>query len=71
MKREEAIKQLATELQKIIIEVLDLNLRSCINCLYFKEIDETCLKYHARPPARTIAKGCKQWQYNTGEDIPF
>lgn len=69
MTRAEAIKQLSEELRDMIINVLDVNLRSCINCFLFDKDKEVCTKWKARPPAKVIAKGCPDWKYD--EDIPF
>ena len=35
---------------------------SCLTCKAFSEAQELCGLYHARPPARTIAYGCAQWE---------
>lgn len=53
---------------------------SCISCINFDEygtkpklgnnnIPETCLRFGARPPARIIAFGCKD--YIDNEEVPF
>lgn len=42
-------------------------LRTCLTCDMFDEETETCRKWHARPPARTIAYGCDDYI----EEIPF
>jgi hypothetical protein len=43
--------------------------RSCMTCASFRESDEQCVKFKARPPARVIAYGCKDY-FNEAE-IPF
>lgn len=45
----------------------NLLLRSCLTCDMFKEQEEQCTVYSARPPARVIAYGCDQYI----EEIPF
>jgi hypothetical protein len=43
--------------------------KTCITCASFRESDEQCTKFKARPPARVIAYGCKD--YFNEEEIPF
>lgn len=45
--------------------------RSCLNCEYFNEGPELCMKAkpEQRPPARIIAYGCPGW--NNFDNIPF
>lgn len=71
MIRQEAIEKLTEELCKMIIEVLDNNFRSCINCINFNQNQEICNKYKQRPPAKIIAKACPEWSYDINDDIPF
>lgn len=43
---------------------------SCLTCQHFNEAGETCALApppYQRPPARTIATGCAQWD----EGLPF
>lgn len=43
---------------------------TCITCLNFRENHgEICAKFNARPPARVIAYGCKD--YFAPDEIPF
>lgn len=44
-------------------------LRTCLTCCAFDEPQEQCRKYRARPPARVIAYGCKD--YFSEEELPF
>lgn len=68
--RKEALEELTQILCKQMINVIDINLRSCITCINFKEDVELCDIYKQRPPARIIAKGCESYS-NISEDIPF
>lgn len=43
--------------------------RSCLTCAVFQESSELCGKFKARPPARVIAYGCKD--YFNEKEIPF
>lgn len=44
--------------------------RTCLTCTYFQESTEGCGRYNnARPPARVIAYGCKD--YFSPDEIPF
>lgn len=41
---------------------------SCLNCDNWREADETCKLYNARPPAQVVVYSCgQQWV----ADIPF
>ena len=66
--RQDAINQLTSELCKQVVDILDHNLRSCMNCENFRENTETCMKYAMRPPAKIIAKACPDWLYSA---VPF
>ncbi len=57
--------QLEQEVAKIIRK--SSAFKCCINCEYFAEHTEECVKYNQRPPARVIAHGCKEWEI----EIPF
>lgn len=48
-------------------DAVNLLLRSCLTCDMFKEQEEQCTVYSARPPARIIAFGCNRYI----EEIPF
>ena len=69
--RSEALNEIAKVITETIINVLDKNLRSCLNCNYFSVEKEMCWKYNQRPPAKVIAKGCDAWIEYDGSDIPF
>ena len=49
------------------IKEVDKAVKTCLNCNWFNEEKEECLKYTARPPARVIAYGCKDHT----DDVPF
>lgn len=66
--RQDAINKLSNELCKQVINILDRNLRSCLNCEKFDESNELCNAFNARPPARVIAKACDGWGY---AEVPF
>lgn len=66
--RQESIAALAELLAKQVTNVIDKNLRSCLNCINFVEATEICSIYNQRPPARIIAKACEQW---FEADLPF
>lgn len=42
---------------------------SCISCEKFRESDEYCTAFYAKPPARIIAFGCSS--YLDKDQIPF
>jgi len=44
-------------------------LKTCLTCVCFDEKLEYCKKYKARPPARVIAYGCRDYFHN--DEIPF
>ena len=45
-------------------------IRTCITCSFFIESQEACSRFNnARPPARVIAYGCKD--YFSPDEIPF
>lgn len=41
--------------------------RNCVRCEHYREGEEVCSLYNARPPARTIIQGCDSWE----DGIPF
>lgn len=55
------------QLKDYVEKIEAVKATNCLNCIHFKEKIEECSKYKARPPARTIVEGCKEWDLN----IPF
>jgi hypothetical protein len=53
------------KLEECMVEALSP--KSCITCGNFDEPNELCMIAKQRPPARTIATGCKVWT----QLIPF
>lgn len=41
--------------------------QTCLNCVQWDELTETCIQFNARPPAPIIVNGCRDYQ----SDIPF
>lgn len=41
--------------------------RSCLGCINFSHRDEQCMMFKARPPAKVIVHGCRDYD----QDIPF
>jgi hypothetical protein len=41
--------------------------KDCTTCLYFDSEAELCRTHNARPPAKVIVTGCKQYEM----DVPF
>lgn len=39
---------------------------TCLDCCYWKDKEELCSKFNARPPAKVIVSGC-----NEHTDVPF
>jgi hypothetical protein len=66
--REQAIKALSSTLCEMLINILDTQLRSCLNCTRFELEREVCILYDQRPPARIIAKACERWE---SLELPF
>lgn len=67
--REDKAYELKNYIYKMVTEYRGEVTRSCISCSLFKESTETCTKFNARPPARVIAYGCKD--YFSEDEIPF
>lgn len=40
---------------------------TCLNCMYFKETEDLCELFKAKPPTHVIVTGCKDHL----DDIPF
>ena len=66
--RQEAINKLADQLCIQVIDILDKNMRSCLNCEKFDEQAELCKAFNARPPVRIMVKACGDWSYS---EVPF
>jgi hypothetical protein len=62
-----AVQQLHDHVANMSNKVEAKEADNCLNCAFFKEKKEICRKYKMRPPARTIAEGCPEWDI----DIPF
>ena len=62
----EQLRHMATRLYGKEVEKFRTN---CVNCLHFDEKSETCKLYNARPPARIISYGCKDFGHI--DEIPF
>lgn len=52
----------------IALSKIEAVYQSCLNCENFDEKNELCKLCNLRPPARVIAYGCPQWEY---DEIPF
>lgn len=61
------LRELSATLEKTPAEELHV---SCVNCTNWHQIEEYCMKYQQRPPARIIAFACPDW-FNLDEDVPF
>lgn len=63
------------DIQSALVEALERTssqnglLKSCCNCLNFREHIELCGLYNQRPPARVIAYGCPKWEDK--DEVPF
>jgi hypothetical protein len=40
--------------------------RSCLQCMHWEELKETCKLFNERPPAKVIVNGCQHHDF-----IPF
>jgi len=62
--RLEAMKNLSSLLTDYMMDIGMF--RTCLNCAYWNEKNETCQYYKQKPPAKVIVCGCE-----THTDIPF
>lgn len=67
--REHAADAVRDLLLSVSLQDKDAFQESCLTCSYFREAEERCTKFNARPPARVIAYGCDQ--YIDNDVIPF
>lgn len=44
--------------------------KTCITCEHWEHKQELCKKFNARPPAKIIADGCKEYECSL-DDVPF
>jgi hypothetical protein len=67
--REDRVYEMRQHLYDWLVSYHPNLMRTCLTCLHFQESNEMCKTYKARPPARVIAYGCKD--YMNEEEIPF
>ena len=65
--RKETYYNFSNAVPAVLAKFMDF--QNCLNCKYFKEADEQCSLYKARPPAKIIAYGCDS--HLDIEQIPF